>query len=367
MENNYDFIIIGAGFYGLSLAENLAKMNKRVIIFEELPEVMSRASYVNQARVHNGYHYPRSLLTAFRSRDSYPLFCKEFKDAIHDEFDKYYLISNNLSKVNARQFRAFCDRIDVPIEKAHPKAHAWTDPKQVEEIFFVKETAFDSVKLKNIILARVQNSGVTIALNAAVRSVSMTDKPVVELFSGEQFQAQGVFNCTYSSINEVNKNSGFELLALKNELAEICIIDVPQEFKKAGFTVMCGPFFSVMPFPALGYHSLTHVRYTPHCSWTTPETLRKGLLTGEDEANFKMASNFVKMRADAARFLPFLREMKYVKSLFEVKTVLQASENTDSRPILFKENHGIKGYHCILGGKIDNVYDVASTLSKMNI
>ena len=27
-------------------------------------DLMQRASYANQARVHNGYHYPRSLLTA---------------------------------------------------------------------------------------------------------------------------------------------------------------------------------------------------------------------------------------------------------------------------------------------------------------
>jgi hypothetical protein len=30
---------------------------------------------------------------------------------------------------------------------------------------------------------------------------------------------------------------------------------------------MGGPFFSTMPFPALGLHSVSHVRYTPHKGW----------------------------------------------------------------------------------------------------
>ncbi len=54
---------------------------------------MSRASYNNQARVHNGYHYPRSILTALRSRISFPRFVDEFRDCVDSDFDKYYLIS----------------------------------------------------------------------------------------------------------------------------------------------------------------------------------------------------------------------------------------------------------------------------------
>ena len=30
---------------------------------------------------------------------------------------------------------------------------------------------------------------------------------------------------------------------------------------------MCGPFFSLMPFPAAGLQTLSHVRYTPHFAW----------------------------------------------------------------------------------------------------
>ena len=50
-------------------------------------------------------------------------------------------------------------------------------------------------------------------------------------------------------------------------MTEMCIVDVPDELKKVGITVMCGPFFSIMPFPSKQAHSFSHVRYTPHYEW----------------------------------------------------------------------------------------------------
>ena len=68
------------------------------------------------------------------------------------------------------------------------------------------------------------------------------------------------------------------------------------------------------------------------------------------------------MKTDAARYLPILSECQYERSLWEVKTVLPRSETDDSRPILCKFNYGIKGLHCVMGGKIDNVYDAVSAI-----
>ena len=60
----YDLVIIGAGIYGLyaSLNENFSQ--KKILIIEKEKDMLTRASYINQARVHNGYHYPRSISTA---------------------------------------------------------------------------------------------------------------------------------------------------------------------------------------------------------------------------------------------------------------------------------------------------------------
>ncbi|MCI5763058.1 MAG: FAD-dependent oxidoreductase, partial [Actinobacillus porcinus] len=62
-------VIIGGGFYGVNIALYLSQYKniKDIVILEKEAQLLSRASYVNQARIHNGYHYPRSFTTAYRS------------------------------------------------------------------------------------------------------------------------------------------------------------------------------------------------------------------------------------------------------------------------------------------------------------
>ena len=76
-------------------------------------------------------------------------------------------------------------------------------------------------------------------------------------------------------------------------------------------------------------------------------------------------THFTSMKLDASRYLPSLQGCQYRDSLWEVKTLLPASEIDDSRPILFKTNYGMNNFHCIMGGKIDNVYDVVEAIKQM--
>lgn len=63
----FDKIIIGAGLYGLYAADFCAKRGERVLVLEYDAQPFMRATYINQARVHMGYHYPRSYATAIKS------------------------------------------------------------------------------------------------------------------------------------------------------------------------------------------------------------------------------------------------------------------------------------------------------------
>jgi hypothetical protein len=69
------------------------------------------------------------------------------------------------------------------------------------------------------------------------------------------------------------------------------------------------------------------------------------------------------MVRDAARFLPMLNECRYEDSLWEIKSVLPRSEMDDSRPILFRRHHGLTNLHCVLGAKIDNIFDLLDELN----
>ena len=71
------------------------------------------------------------------------------------------------------------------------------------------------------------------------------------------------------------------------------------------------------------------------------------------------------MIRDAARYLPCLASAKQVDSLFEVKTVLAASEIDDGRPVLFERSAAIPGLTSVMGSKIDNIYDVFEALAAL--
>jgi hypothetical protein len=144
------------------------------------------------------------------------------------------------------------------------------------------------------------------------------------------------------------------------------VLDVPEPLKECGITVMCGPFFSVWPFPSIGMHTMHHVRYTPHCYWQDADDRPHGAVEVAAAPGAGRQTKFAWMTHDAARYVPVLRDCRQVGSLWEIKTILPQSEVDDSRPILFRRNHGLPNLTCILGGKIDNVYEMSDELRFLN-
>jgi glycine/D-amino acid oxidase-like deaminating enzyme len=366
MNKVYDAVIIGGGFFGLSIADYLSTHldQKNVLVLEKEADFMQRASYNNQARVHGGYHYPRSLLTGLRSQINFPRFTEDYKRAIVSDFDKYYAVAHNFSKVSARQFKIFCNRIGAEINEAPAEVTKLFNGDLIEEVFKVREYVFNSEILKQDLVKKLQKEGVELRTSITVQNVRQGTKELqVEVEDGSRYDARAVFNCAYSLINIINENSKLPIIPLKHELTEMSLIKLPTELEGKSLTVMCGPFFSFMPFPALKLHTLSHVRYTPHSEWEDKPTNNRN---GHDYlSSINHVSHYRQMVNDAARYLPLISKSEYDSSLWEIKTVLMQSERDDSRPILFRQNHGLKGYHCVLGAKLDNIYDVFKELDLM--
>lgn len=332
---------------------------------------MRHASYNNQARVHQGYHYPRSVLTALRSRETFSRFIQEFPDCIYKDFVKYYLIGKPLGKVSASQFYSFFKRIGAPISRADGKIFDLVNPNYVEDCFLTQEFAFDSVKLRDSMLSSLSETNIEILYDHnALKVERVKNENVLTILNAKtndliREAALHVFNCTYSALNYIPSNSGLDIIPLKHELTEMAIVRVPELFQNMGITLMCGPFFSVMPFPSLRengipLHSFSHVRYTPHYEWYDEIKTKfdYGPLREERNSAWKYMLN------DAQRYIPALSQCSYKGSLWEIKTVLPRSETDDSRPIFCKFNHGIEGFHCLMGGKIDNIYDAVTAVSR---
>lgn len=358
--NNYDAVIIGGGFFGLSVGLYLKEQIglKKVIILEQGNDLMKRASYNNQARVHNGYHYPRSMLTALRSRINFPRFIADYDYAIVSNFKKYYAVPKNFSFVSAGQYKLFCERIGAYITKAPDDVNKLFNKQLIKDVFLVKEYAFSAKLLRTGLVKKLSRAGVEVIINTEVHSVKKTPNGLmVKNKDGKTIGASKVFNCTYSSINKINSNSGIPLIPLKHELTEMCLVKMPPALKDVSVTVMCGPFFSFMPFPDKNLYTLSHVRYTPHSEWFDNDKYERDGLNYLDK-EIKKVSHFPQMIRDVQRYIPAMKDAIYKGSIWEIKTVLPQSESDDSRPILFKSDYEIPNYTCLMGGKIDNIYDV---------
>lgn len=361
-------VIIGGGFYGCSIALYLKAVRQisDVILFERGPQLMGRSSYVNQARVHNGYHYPRSFTTAYRSRVNSPRFLDAYARAIKSDFLQVYALARRNSKITGPQFERFCREIGARLSPAPRQVVRLFNPALISHVYAVEEQAFDAVVLRGLAADALRDAGVRVRLDAEIQSVQ--DGPdsvrVSGLSPGGPFtlSADLAFNCTYSRLGAFRGPLAAPF-PLKHEITELVLVEPPAEIAGMGVTVMDGPFFSCMPFPARKLHSLSHVRYTPHMTWAEdPARDPYAVLDAYDKV-----SRADRMVRDAARYVPALARCRVRDSLFEVKTILGRNETDDGRPILF-ERHAPHGrVFSVLGGKIDNTFDILERLDRENL
>jgi len=358
-------VIAGGGFFGCSIAMMLHRRGWHPIVVEEAKDLLTQASRVNQARVHGGYHYPRSLMTAYRSRQNYEKFREHYRDAIVDQFTKVYAVGRLFSKVTANQFELFMKRVGAPLVEAPATINKLFNSTLTEKTWIAQECAFDYTVLRDCLRKQMQNAGVEVRMGTIVQKVAVVgSRLIAHLSDGSEVESAYLFNATYAGLNRLNTASGLPIIPLKHELAEMALVSMPAELDKISVTMMCGPFFSFMPFPSLGATTLSHVRYTPHTHWnenehtsaTNPYQIFNSL---EKHSHFEM------MVADASRYIPLMRKAVYKDSLWTIKTLLPLSEIDDGRPILFQRDTKIPFLFHVMGGKIDNIFDVEHEIDKL--
>jgi hypothetical protein len=272
-----------------------------------------------------------------------------------------------LSNVSAGQFAAFSARIQAPLRPATSAVRKLFDADLIENVYVVDECAFNANVLKSQLVDEARRAGAELLVETRVERVRDAGDGLldVDLVAGEQpstRRCRRVFNCTYSGLNDVLEASQLPLVPLKYEFAELCLVDVPSTLRELGVTVMCGPFFSCMPYPAEGCHSLSHVRYTPHFQWFDSTAPRRPV--AEIYRHARRNTMFPAMVRDATRYVPHMRDTVYRRSLWEIKALLPKCEVDDGRPILFRPHHGLRNHHLVLGGKIDNVYDITTAIER---
>lgn len=374
MSNEFDKIIIGAGLYGLYSAFFCAKKGEKILVLEHDPEAFSRATYINQARVHMGYHYPRSYTTAKTSADYYDRFVEDYNFCIHNTFDKIYAISKNFSWTNSTQFKKFC--ADTQIMCKPINVDDYFKEEFCEGAFLSEECTFDALVLKKYFLEEISKfKNVEIRYNTHIEETKKeADYYTLLTNNKEAFKSDFILNTTYASVNQVLKIFEEEPLKIKYELCEVILCKVNDNLKNIGITMMDGPFFSLMPFGQTGYHSLTAVNYTPHktcydvyptfdCQQKSNNSCSSLKLGNCNTCVAKPKTTWQFMLALAKKYLKEEISIEYVESLFSIKPILLESEIDDSRPTIIKVFSNNPKLVSVLSGKINTVYDLDTILS----
>ena len=369
----YDRIIIGAGLYGLYAALFCAKKGLSVLVLEHDSVPFSRATYINQARVHQGYHYPRSISTAMKSAGYFERFCKDYGFCINTEFDKIYATSRQYSWSDANQFKEFCKAANITCEEVH--ADRFFNKGMCDGAFLTREYTYDAMILKDYFVEELARcSSVKIEYRENITNIEkQTDYYVIRTKAGQEYRTGFVLNAAYAGNNQILEMAGFEKFHIKYELCEIILCDANEALKRYGITVMDGPFFSVMPFGMTGFHSLTSVTFTPHTTsydeLPTFSCQDKSMgyccvkqLGNCNDCPARPKTAFPYMANLARKYLREEYDFTYRKSLFSIKPILTSSEIDDSRPTVIKTYSHKPTFVAVLSGKINTVYDLNEVL-----
>jgi len=369
----FDKIIIGAGLYGMYTALFCAGRGENVLVLEYDSSPFERATYINQARIHMGYHYPRSLSTAVTSRGYFDRFVEDFGFCINKEFKKIYATSTNLGWTNAGQYKKFCKDADIPCDEV--STEIYFKEGMCDGAFITTEYAYDAQKIKKRFVEETGKlPNVKTIYDARIKSIENTGGYYLfSLATGEKYKTGFVINTTYASINQIHAMLGFSALPIKYELCEIILCKPSEKLKNLGITVMDGPFFSIMPFGDKGLHSLTSVTFTPHvtsfetvptfdCQTRSGDYCTQQALGNCNTCPAKPESAWRYMSHLAKKYLKDDYGFEYVESLFSIKPILIASEIDDSRPTIIRRYSENPHFISAFSGKINTVYELDKEL-----
>jgi len=373
--HRFDFVIIGGGIFGCYAALYLAGKGARVALLEKEAHLFRKASVVNQARLHSGYHYPRSLATAALSDEHKARFTSEHQRFVNFTFEKYYAIDRFGSFTDPLQFERFCQYLDIRCERLTD--HHLFNFNRLEALYRTEEYSFDPVLLREYYIDRVEHSdGISVFKNTTVQTASADGKNwVLETVttSGESdllatLSTPTVINATYAATNAINRLFGVDDLALTHEISEIAFLASP-EFAAKGLTVMDGPFGSIMPYGLSGLLSLSSVAYThhkisydnlPRFDCQTSEDLRcrpeaPGICT---DCPRRPDSNAYKMLAQMRQYFSESVRFEHLFSYYTIKSKLKASYIDDGRPTEISMLRSEPRFYCLFAGKINSIYEV---------
>lgn len=353
--------VIGAGIFGCSAALELSKRGFEVVIFERAGDILQGASTTNHLRHHYGYHYPRSKETALESINARKSFEEEYGECVVDGFPAYYAVAKEGSKSTPEEFLRFCDELGLKYEIVNPIPKIFNASK-IALCVKTPEPAYDPFILKTIVTKKIKNSKINLRPNSEIVGGKVVGKKkILKVKQGSEIleeEVDFVVSAIYSNFNKINSWFGLPKKTFRYDLMELLDMELPFKERVAAM-VVDGDFSTFVPSGKPGVVRLGHVR----------EVRLKTVVSDDIDTDALIKENNLSKKNDILResipYYPFLKDAKFIKSVFIVRIVKAGVESTDKRPSEVTD-HG-KGIFSIFGGKVITAVATAKELADIMV
>lgn len=351
--SQYDVIIVGAGLFGITTALRLTKKKLRVLVIDEKEDLLTGASFINQNRVHSGFHYPRSVQTAYESLDSYNSFTAAFGHSLRS-FENYYGVVREGTETTAEEYDEFLQRLqkEKKLQYRRVSEHpSFLRPGHLSALYQAYEPVIDIGVLRSMLKNEVSRAErLTIRLGVRARKLE-GNGPFVVLTTAGELTAPVLINCAYGNLNWHNHPQAPRMQVQLVEMVKIhCAEVIP------GITLMDGPFCSILPF---GFAQTTYWFYSVNYS-VHARAESSGSIVYYDT----FYSNWERMWAQADKYFTFMDKVSKLESHYTPRTFVADPEveRTKARPSMIYELE--PNFYQVLGGKLVTCVSVAEELER---
>ena len=354
VNTEFDVIVVGGGLFGCSIALRLAQDHK-VLILERNSDIFKEASFVNQNRVHYGFHYPRSLSTAYESLSCVRTFQDRFKKHMR-WFENYYAVYEDGSLTNAKTYEKFAEDLKSSYGIYSEKVDVdekWFKKGSVSTVVKVDEPNIDMQGVKQQILKEIEdNPNVVLRVNSPAVEI-LQDSPFKIATPSEVFTAPYVVNASYGNLLWHGYKNFHKL-----EIQFVEMVELESHLEIPGITIMDGPKgLGIFPLgKAKDRYWWASVAYSVHASFEAAAHIQ-----------FRPArySNWELMRLQGEKFFPFMDKLKYVSSHYTPRAFMlnSAVDLSAARPSLVTKL--APGFFQVLSGKLTTSVDVANEVAHL--
>lgn len=324
--------LIGAGWYGCHLAAVLMDRGHEVVLYEAGNDILQRASILNQARLHAGYHYPRCYITRSETISCFERFC-----ATYPHFTK--AIENNIYAVSiansGMDFMTYTQIMQALGLKFTEVDHNKFGLINVEGAMATEECGLDFTAAR---LHFRDKLGSVLRLGQAVPGIREMGNHVEIM--GEKYDI--AINCTWCALNTYSGTH-----SLFYEPTTLFYYEATEPFYGA-LTTMDGACFSIYPYQD-NIYTLSHVGLTPRGQFSS--------FAEANHINNSLTATYIsdiqeRMVAEVVREFPsFPSRFRFAGVQRSVKTKFVNARA--SRQTLVSRYGNI---FTILSGKIDTIF-----------